>query len=295
MKGDPGRISPSIRQPQANGGALNSLQHLQQIDSPMNDPSKVVIFFAHEVHDGLILFIRVLWKKIYRGTIWVKCFAIKAYSATTQLFSWLLFWPAFNLFFDLAIVGRENLKGVRSPLIMIANHSRFYDSFLFRVAVGPFSRLLPMRFMAVIKFADPFLNLMRRIGVVQFTYGLFGVFVVQHGLGLQKNLQRAKAIIRNKGIIAMFPEGRMNRSGQIGMFKRGVSALALSTHAPILPIGIKITKNADKTLASKVLSLIGLRKTKIVINIGAIERLQTGKTYEEHADDLREKVARLVG
>lgn len=293
MKGGPDRISPAMKQPLAASGALDALGQFNMTGT-LNDPSKVVVFFADEIRDGFILFIRVLWKKIYRGSNQFMCHAIKAYAATTQFLSWFIFWPLFNLAFDLTISGRENLKGAHSPLIMIANHSRFYDSFLFRVAVGPFSRLLPMRFMAVIKFADPFLNLMRKIGVVQFVYGLFGVFVVEHGLGLQKNLHRAKGILKNKGIVAMFPEGRMVRKGEMSFFRRGVSALALSSHVPVLPLGIKITKNTDKTVASKILSIFGLRKTKIEIRIGKIEQLQTGKTYEEHAADLRSKVQKLI-
>jgi 1-acyl-sn-glycerol-3-phosphate acyltransferase len=204
--------------------------------------------------------------------------------------------PTFKLFFNFSVEGKSNLKGCSSPIIIIANHSRFYDAFLLGVALGPFSGLTPLRFMAVMKFDDMFLNFMKKIGMVQLTYGLFGgVFVVQHGLGLQKNLKRAKAIIKNKGIVAMFPEGRMNYNGKVGMFKRGISALALSTHAPILPIGIQITKNTDKSVVNKLLRSAGLRKTKIVMRIGKTQQLHTGKTYEEHADDLRQKVVKLVG
>jgi 1-acyl-sn-glycerol-3-phosphate acyltransferase len=262
--------SGSFEVPMKN--ASNKNQNVQVID----DSSKVVFFILKNVEDNIILAIRLVWKKLYRTLNKFMCFAIKSYSAITQFFSWFLFWPLFNILFKIKISGRQNLVGLKSPLIMISNHVRFYDSFLFRLAVGPFSRLLPMRFMGVNRFIDPFMNTMAKIGVVTFIYSLFGVFVIEQGMGLQKNLHRAKGILRNKGIVAMFPEGRINRTGEIAMFKRGVSALALNMRVKVLPMGIKIEGR------------------KININIGKAEYLETSKTYEELAEDLREKVRRLV-
>lgn len=276
--------SPSNK-PRSSSGGIQSLQNnlsnnlpnLQFNTQALGDPSKVVIFFMRNIADEFVLAIRVLWKKIYRKLNAFMCFSIKSYSATTQFFSWFLFWPLFNILFRVKIEGRENLKGLKSPLIMVSNHVKFYDSFLFRLAVGPISRLLPMRFMAVTKFNDPFMNTMNKLGIVKFVYSLFGVFVIEQGQGLQKNLHRAKGIIKNKGIVALFPEGRISRNGQVGMFKRGVSALALTTHTKVLPLGIKIEGK------------------RINIRIGKAEYLPTGRTYEESAEDLREKVVDLVG
>ncbi len=275
--------NPSLKPRSSSGGIQslpnnlqNNLPNLQFNINALGDPSKVVIYFMRNITDELVLLVRVLWKKIYRKLNAFMCFSIKSYSATTQFFSWFLFWPLFNILFRVRIHGRENLRGLRSPLIMVSNHVKFYDSFLFRLAVGPFSRLLPMRFMAVNKFIDPFMNTMAKLGIVKFVYSLFGVFVIEQGLGLQRNLHRAKGIIKNKGIVAMFPEGRISRTGEVGMFKRGVTALALSTHTKVLPFGIKI------------------KGRNITINIGKAEYLPTGRTYEESAEDLREKVVGLV-
>ncbi len=90
-----------------------------------------------------------------------RCSLIKLYSGLTQFFSWFVFWPTYNLLFKVEYHGRENLRNLKGPLIMVSNHTRFYDSFLYRIIVGPFSRLLPMRFMAVIRFTDPFLNFVK--------------------------------------------------------------------------------------------------------------------------------------
>jgi 1-acyl-sn-glycerol-3-phosphate acyltransferase len=226
-----------------------------------------------------------LTKKISKKLYNLRCSLIKFYSGTTQFFSWFIFWPTYNLLFKVKVNGRENLRGLTGPLIMISNHTRFYDSFLYRIIVGLFSRLIPMRFMAVVKFTDPFLNFVKKTGIIHFIYSLFGVFVVEQGLGLNKNLKRAKDILKNNGVVAMFPEGRLNRSNEILMFRRGVSALALSNHTKVLPMHISIKGG----------NLLKLRRGSIVVNIGKAHYLTTHSTYEDLAEELRQEVIELRG
>lgn len=220
-----------------------------------------------------------IFKKLYN----FRCSLIKFYSGVTQFLSWFIFWPIYNLLFKVKIYGRENLRGLTGPLIMISNHSHFYDSFLYRIIVGLFSRLVPMRFMAVLKFSDPFMSFVKKTGLIHFIYSLFGVFVVEQGLGLNKNLKRAKDILKNNGVVAMFPEGRLNQSKEILMFRRGVSALALSNHTKVLPMHISIKGG----------NLRKLQRGSIIVNIGKAHYLTTHSTYEDLAEELREEVVKL--
>lgn len=229
--------------------------------------------------NGVAVFLKKISKRLYS----FRCSVIKFYSGTTQFFSWFIFWPTYNLFFKVRIHGRENLKGLAGPLIMISNHSRFYDSFVYRIIVGLFSRLVPMRFMAVLKFTDPFLNFVKKTGLIHFVYSLFGVFVVEQGLGLNKNLKRAKDILKNNGVVAMFPEGRLNKSKEILMFRRGVSALALSNHTKVLPMHIAIQEG----------NLKKLQRGTLTVHIGKAHYLETHRTYEDLAEDLRQEVVEL--
>ncbi len=232
---------------------------------------------------GICIYISKLTRKISKKMYHFRCSVIKFYSGTTQFFSWFIFWPSYNLFFKVKIHGRENLKGLTGPLIMISNHSRFYDSFVYRIIVGLFSKLVPMRFMAVLKFTDPFMSFVKKTGLIHFVYSLFGVFVVEQGLGLNKNLKRAKDILKNNGVVAMFPEGRLNMSKEILMFKRGVSALALSNHTKVLPMHIDIQES----------NLKKLRRGTLTVHIGKAHYLETHRTYEDLAEDLRQEVVKL--
>ncbi len=217
----------------------------------------------------------------------VKCACIKQYAKLTQFFAWFVIWPLLHLFFKVKYHGRENLKKITPPIIIVANHQRFYDAFLLRIALGFFSGLLPMRFMATMHFTDPFLKFVKKTGFIHFVYATTGVFTVEKGLGLNKNLKRAKAILKNKGVVAMFPEGTLSKKGELLQFKRGVSALALSTNTKVLPVVIKITKNKHRTI-------FGFKKTQIDIKIGEAHKLETHHTYEELADNLKLHVRELL-
>ncbi len=244
----------------------------------------------HRDSNGVAIFLTILstwcyriYKKVARRLYNLRCSLIKFYSGATQFFSWFIFWPVYTLLFKIRIHGRENLRGLRGPLIMVSNHSRFYDSFLYRIIVGLFSNLVPMRFMAVLKFKDPFMSMIKKTGLIHFVYSLFGVFIVEQGLGLNKNLKRAKDILKNNGVVAMFPEGRLNTSDEILMFRRGVSALALSNHTKVLPMHISIKEG----------NMWRLRRGSIIVNIGKPHYLETHSTYEELAEELRQEVVAL--
>lgn len=245
--------------------------HVHESTKKKDDTSVVVSFF----------------KKVNGVLYNLKCAVIKQYARVTQFIAWFFVWPVLKTFFKISYHGRDNLMNVQPPLIIIANHQRFYDAFLLRIALGFYSKLLPMRFMATMHFTDPFLKLVKKTGLIHFLYATTGVFTVEKGLGLNKNLKRAKDILKNKGVVAMFPEGTLSKKGELLQFKRGVSALALSTNTKILPVVIKITKSKHQTF-------LGFTKTQIDIKIGEAHRLETHHTYEELADKLKLHVKQLL-
>src|SRR4051812_2898534 len=77
---------------------------------------------------------------------------INRFATVTQFVFWPFAYVFFNLFFSLRITGQKKFSDVRGPFIIVCNHISFYDSFLFRLVLGAWSRNLPLRFMAVDKF-----------------------------------------------------------------------------------------------------------------------------------------------
>jgi 1-acyl-sn-glycerol-3-phosphate acyltransferase len=248
--------SPHILDQNHKSKGIAAAIHVQESIKKKDDTSVVVSFFR---------------KTLYN----FKCAVIKQYARVTQVLIWFILWPVLNLFFKIEYAGKENLKDIRPPLIIAANHQRFYDAFLLRIGLGFYSKLLPLRFMGTKHFSDPFLRLVKMTGIIHFLYATTGVFTVEKGLGLNKNLKRAKDILKNKGVVGIFPEGTMSKKGELLQFKRGVSALALSANTKVLPVSIKITKGN------------GLRQL-IQIKFLNPYKMHTGETYENLADELRD-------
>lgn len=191
---------------------------------------------------------------------------INYFAGLTQFLTWPILFIIFNIFFRFEINGKENLKKLKSPFIIIANHSSYYDSFLFRIILGAFTPFLPLRFMAVKSFDNRWMNILSAIGIIDFIYSLFGVFTVVPGLGINKNLEKAKRIILSNGNVVIYPEGRVNKSDSIGLFKDGAAVLYQRTEADVIPISIR--KIRDQSY-----------RKRVVINIG--QKIEIRESYDQ--------------
>ncbi len=165
---------------------------------------------------------------------------MKYFARLTQFLSWPIAFIYFNLFFKLRISGRENLINVSSPFIIISNHVAFYDSFVFRLVLGAFTKKLPLRFMAVNRFKSWYLNFLARIYIIDLIYIIYGVFVVVKGRGIEKYLEEAIRIIKNGGDVVIYPEGSIVHGDEIEPFKLGAAVLAKKTGVPVIPMSMRI-------------------------------------------------------
>ncbi|MCX6718813.1 MAG: lysophospholipid acyltransferase family protein [Candidatus Taylorbacteria bacterium] len=157
----------------------------------------------------------------------------------SQFLTWPIAFIYFNALYRIRINGRKNLRKIDAPFIVIANHSNFSDSFLFRLILGFATPHLPLRFMAVDRFDWRWLNFLADIGVIAFIYKLFGVFVIVPGRGIKKNLAEAKEIIGDGGNVVIFPEGKIVKDRAVAPFRPGATVLASETGAPVLPVSIR--------------------------------------------------------
>ncbi len=160
-----------------------------------------------------------------------------SYFKITQFLVWPLIYILATLFFRLVVRGKENLRGLKPPFIVISNHVSVYDAFFFRLIFT--HQHLPLRFMAVKTFEWKFLNFLAKLRIIDLIYSVFGVFTIVKGRGVGKNLEESKSIIRSGGNVVIYPEGRINRSGIIANFKIGATLLAQQTGVPIVPVSFK--------------------------------------------------------
>ena len=89
-------------------------------------------------------------------------------------------------------------------------------------------------------FRGRFLQFLADMKLLKFFYILTGGFPSKRGMGLDVALKIPLRLLEKGAVILMFPEGRLIREDNLGVFYNGTSALAIRSKAPILPFHIRI-------------------------------------------------------
>ena len=179
-------------------------------------------------------------------------------------------------FADWQVTGRENVPAV-GPLIVVANHQSNFDPPLL-------SPSIPRRIRFLAKdsiFKGPAIAswFLREYGA--YPLKRTGIDVGAHRWALDQ--------LRRDGVIAVFPEGTRSRGG-MKRARPGIVRLALTTQAPILPVGITGTERLGTWL--RVLNPTG----RITVTIGRPFTLPVieGKPSPAVMDSLTDMVMRKV-
>ena len=140
----------------------------------------------------------------------------------------LIIVPFMRVWFRLRISGAEHIPA-SGAAIVAPNHKSFWDSFFIGVCTRRH-----LRFMA-------------KTELIQARYGRMlvrlGAFPVQRGQADADALETARTILRQGGLLALFPEGtRVRDPDELGNPRRGAGRLALETGAPLVPCAITGTE-----------------------------------------------------
>lgn len=181
-------------------------------------------------------FIRLLRQKVYRT---------EPHTWQTQLWAttlrrlaryWVMTRHARRYCRPLTVEGRERLKGVRGPALIIANHSSHFDTPVV-LSVLP-SRLRERT--AVAAAADRFY----RANMRGWWFSLFwNSYPIARGGGMQA-LEYSLSLLQRGWSILIYPEGgRRSRPGQVQRFRHGVTILAQQAKVPVIPIYLEGLQN----------------------------------------------------
>lgn len=140
----------------------------------------------------------------------------------------LLLVPLLRLWFRMHIGGAGNIPA-EGAAIVAPNHKSFFDSFFVALATKRH-----LRFMGKTElFEGRRGRLLVRLGA----------FPVRRGESDADALETARTILRQGGLLALFPEGtRVRDPATLGSPRRGAGRLAIESGAPIVPAAITGTE-----------------------------------------------------
>jgi len=204
---------------------------------------------------------------------------------------YLLVWPATQILAHPRIVGRENLRGVRGPVIVVSNHITR------RADMGLILAALPMRFRHRLATAIGGETLLRmRTPMREWRFAkrwayqlgywlvtlLFNVFPLPQFSGFRQSFRFAGESADRGYSVLIFPEGEVNNSEDQRMapFRPGIGLLAENLGLPVVPMrldGVWQMKRERRRLAH-----LG----EITVRIGAPITFVEGTPLAEIAERL---------
>jgi long-chain acyl-CoA synthetase len=193
------------------------------------------------------------------------------------------------------IEGRENLRGMSGPLLVVCNHIADVDFAFVQTALPPRFRhrlatatrgedLEALRTPPPSRrfFASIYDRVLWFLGVC-----LLNLFPLPRESGFRQSFSYAGEAVDRGYSILVFPEGRHTVDGTMNPFRAGIGLLAKNLGVPVLPMrieGLFEVKRAGKRFAAP---------WKIHIRIGQPIKFAPGADPEQIAADLQKAVELL--
>lgn len=149
-------------------------------------------------------------------------------------------WVSLRFFARIRILGKENIRGHKHGAIFAVNHASELDPILIPATLDPFSRLMPMFYLARESSFYEKNGLAKYIFYSGMFFKLWGAYPVSIGTGDYEYALRNHIHILECGkSICIFPEGGKTKNGEIGEGKPGVAYLLWRTGRPVIPVAIR--------------------------------------------------------
>lgn len=199
----------------------------------------------------------------------------------------ILAWPR--------IRGRENLRGVSGPVLVVSNHVTYLDpAYVLEALPGRLRRRLAVAMdgevLAAMKSPPPgtgfFAGVLGRLKYISII-SIFNVFPLPRLSGFRKSFAFVGDLVDRGWSVLIFPEGELTRDGRITPFRAGIGLLAARLKVPVVPLrldGLYNRREADKSWAPP---------GHIQVAIGAPMRFDEGDAAEKIARDLEGRVGAL--
>jgi long-chain acyl-CoA synthetase len=206
-----------------------------------------------------------------------------------------LAWPATYLLAAPRVRGRENLRGLHGPVLVVSNHVTYLD-------IAWILPALPARLrnrlatamggerLARMRRPSKNLGLLERF-LERLRYylasGLFNVFPLPQMSGFLQSFAFAGNLADRGWSLLVFPEGQTTVDGAMAPFRAGIGLLAKQLNLPVVPMylsGLYQLKKEERLIA---------RPGHVEVTIGAPVRFGSEEDANEIAQELERRVREL--
>ena len=191
----------------------------------------------------------------------------------------LVIFPLLKLPYDLKVTGRQNLRGVRDPVLFTANHNLGLDNPLILKAIPPQWR----RRLAIAGAASLWKNPL--FWVMNPLLGN-GFPIAQEG-AVRPSLENMGKILDNGWSVLIYPEGELTIGGPIKPFMNGIGMVAVEGKLPVIPIKLHI-----KRLGAPVQFPV-LKRGSVEIRFGEPMTFSSSTPYQEATSAIEQAVHAL--
>ena len=192
----------------------------------------------------------------------------------------------FRVFWRPRVEGLENIPET-GPVIIASNHLSFIDSVVIPLAVPR-----RVRFLAKAEYFSG--RGLRGRGTALFFHLIDAVPVERTGnRDSMRSLESALAVLREGTAFGIYPEGTRSRDGRLYRGRTGVGWLALTSGAPVVPVGLTGTDRVQPVGAR------GVRVAPVRIRFGPpldpadYVGLPAGRARRALTDDVMDRIAAL--
>lgn len=163
-----------------------------------------------------------------------------------RLALYLLILPLTFLLGRVRVLGRENLEGLRGPLLFVSNHISMVDHALIIEALpGRFRRHLAIAMEGEVlrDWVHPEARVsgftrLRWLAQYALVVAFFNVFPLPKKSGFRRSFAYAGEMMDRGQSILVFPEGTRSEDGSFNPFMKGTGLLAAQLGAPVVPVRI---------------------------------------------------------
>ncbi len=155
-----------------------------------------------------------------------------------QKLGYIVFWPIYKFFVRLEVVGRENLEGLKLPVIIASNHTSELDATCFSLAFPMFSSVFPLYYVSNPK------ERYKTFGWRGYVYGgrffnMLGAYSIHtghknYGVSIEDHI---RLLMKGRNVF-IFPEGKRTVDGNMNPPRGGLGYMVYITGSDVLPIAI---------------------------------------------------------